>query len=91
MKKVRLMLLSFTVLATVGAALAFNANGLVRFCTAAIVNNSCINVFCANDRTGNHDSTFGLWMCTTPTSGNVTNPCPPTVPCNTASAKIRLD
>jgi len=94
MKKVKLMLLSFTVLATVGGVLAFNVKGPLRFCTAATVNNSCINVFCANDKTGSLHS-GSPWMCTTPTSGLIFNPCKnssgTTLPCNTASVQIHLD
>ena len=94
MKKLKLMLLSFTVLAIVGGALAFNVKGPQRFCTAALVNNSCLNVACANDRTGSNNSMFPL-ICTTPTSGLIFTPCKnafgTALQCNAASVRILLD
>ena len=94
MKKVKLMLLSLTVLATVGGALAFSVKGPQRFCTAATVNNSCVNVACPNDRTGIQNGTQPF-ICTTPTSGIVATPCKnaagTTLPCNATSVRILLD
>jgi len=91
MKKVKLMLVSLSVLAIVGAALAFNVKGDQRFCTAATVNSSCQNVFCPSDKTG--DPLAGQpFICTTPTSGIVATPCKnavgATLPCNATSVTI---
>lgn len=93
MKKIKLMLLSLTVLATVGAALAFNVKGTERFCTAAPnTNGTCPNA-CPNDRTGNF-ITGQPFICTTPTSG-LSNPCQnssgTTLTCGATSVQVRLD
>lgn len=94
MKKIKLMLLSFALLAAVGGALAFNAKGLERFCTANPNANGTCPHACPSDRTGNFRS-GSPWMCTTPTSGIVVTPCRnasgATLPCNTASVEIQLD
>jgi hypothetical protein len=79
MKKVKLMLLSFFVLAIVAGALAFNAKGSVEMCYAAtspgpdFCGTTLLPKACPNRTTkGNFGSSF---VCTAPTSGIFQRPC----------------
>ena len=76
MKRVKLMLLSLTVLAVVGGALAFNVKGTTLWCTASpdAFGNcpaTCINF---NPKGLAFDANVAR-ICTTTTSGVGTRPC----------------
>jgi len=82
MKRVKLMLLSFCVLAAVAGALAFKAKGTLKFCYVAA--NTSGPDFCKDNGTikkcptetikGN-TTTGQFFFCTTPTTGNSSSPC----------------
>lgn len=90
MKKVKLMLLSFCVLAIVAGALAFKSKGNLKFCYAAVETSS---PFCGTEQSpkacpnytsrGASGSTF---LCTTPTTGNIGSECS-NVNCSTISVQ----
>lgn len=84
MKKVKLMLLSLSILAVVGGALAFAAKTGIQFCIAPTILDSNGNItcpsFCPNLgklKSGPVTSN----VCTTITSGDPENPCPPQTIC----------
>ena len=91
MKKVKLMLLSLSILAVVGGALAFTAKGSNKFCTAVInpANPYC-NKACPNF-TERLLANAGDFICTTTTTGVLLRPCKDinnvTLPCVAASAQ----
>jgi hypothetical protein len=63
MKKVKIMLLSLTILAVVGAALAFKAREITKFCTA-VYNDGC-PAKCPNLVTSKSTNESGPVYCTT--------------------------
>jgi hypothetical protein len=76
MKRVKLMLLSLTVLAVVGGALAFNVRGAINYCTAKPDTNGNCPATCINfNVTGGAIDTSVPLVCTTTTSGISTRPC----------------
>jgi hypothetical protein len=84
MKKVKLMLLSLSVLAVVGGALAFTAKNSPKVCTVvADQNANCPELFCP-DLASIKATTDNIWLCTTPSVNSdckvpgTTNP----LPCN---------
>lgn len=96
MKKVKIMLLSLSLVAVVGGALAFKSTYNRTFCTAPTSvdgSQACVNVTCPNKVSG---STFvdgeGDFICTTQTGGNIEDPCPNTLNCDAAaSVQIKGD
>ena len=79
MKKVKLMLLSFCVLAIVAGALAFKSKGSLKFCYAAVETSF---PFCGTEQNPKACPNFAnkvgpgtTWLCITPTSGNVGSEC----------------
>lgn len=75
MKRVKLMLVSLSVLAVVGGALAFNTKGSNKFCTALPDNGACPNS-CPNfNSKGLATTGVTKAMCTTFTSGSTDTPC----------------
>jgi hypothetical protein len=81
MKRVKLMLLSFSVLAVVAGALAFNAKGTTDMCYAATVAgpNYCGTTLspksCPTRTTKGDFKSGATFVCTAPTSGNSNSPC----------------
>jgi hypothetical protein len=82
MKKVKLMLVSLTVLAVVGGALAFTAKQGDQFCTAEVdALSSCPAEFCP-DLASITPTTDPIFLCSTPSVNNgcvvpgTTNPLP---------------
>jgi hypothetical protein len=63
MKKIRIMLLSFTLLAVVGGAFAFRANFLVKYCTTDANENPTAG-FCTFDASNNKTCPDELWATT---------------------------
>jgi hypothetical protein len=91
MKKVKLMLLSLSILAVVGGALAFTARSGITYCTAPTVNelNQC-NTTCPDPAKLN--VTGEVWICTTPTSLDAAHPCErdgAALPCNTSIQAVK--
>jgi len=60
------MLLSLSILAVVGGALAFTVKSGTRFCTALPVSNACTNVVCPTG-TPLQAGGVGEYLCTAPT------------------------
>jgi hypothetical protein len=90
MKKVKLMLLSLSVLAVVGGALAFTAKQTFRYCTAPTVSGQqCKNIACPteNARITTVDPT--IFVCTAATIGG-SQPCSG-VNCETTSVGIKVE
>jgi cytochrome oxidase Cu insertion factor (SCO1/SenC/PrrC family) len=93
MKRVKLMLLSFCVLAAVGGALAFKAKGTLNFCyaTANVVgpdfckDNGVVKK-CIDHTIKGKTTTQNFWFCTTPTVVG-SDPCPATLDCGLISVK----
>jgi len=77
MKKVKLMLLSLSILAIVAAALAFTVKGNARLCTALPDSSfPFCDKDCPNDnRKLKLNTGSGNSLCTAPTNGNSANPC----------------
>jgi len=81
MKKVKLMLLSFSVLAVVAGALAFNVKGTRDMCYAATsgTSNFCGTTSspkaCPNRTLKGGFLSGTTFICTTTTSGDSNNPC----------------
>jgi hypothetical protein len=74
MKKVKLMLLSLSILAVVGGTLAFKARGSFDYCTAPTVENqSCSTQACPTR--GDLKDGGSIFVCTTTTSLNADFPC----------------
>jgi hypothetical protein len=63
MKKIKLMLLSFSILAVVGGALAFTAKDGYRYCSAPTVGGSCDHA-CPN-RVQLTETQPGIFICIT--------------------------
>ena len=75
MKKVKLMLVSLSILAVVGAALAFKARVNPQICTAPTVNGTCpANYFCPTPKKVQPGGPSDF-ICTTPTIANGSDLC----------------
>jgi hypothetical protein len=93
MKKVKLMLLSLSILAVVGGALAFTAKTGPLYCTAntVLVNGvtTCPD-FCHTE--GKIQAGVGTDnICTTTTSADPDNPCPPEIFCKRTNPGFRVE
>ena len=98
MKRVKLMLLSFCILAVVAGALAFKAKGTLDFCTAPTksINPTLAcpsNYACPTENT-KLLANDGAFICTAATSGFAATPCKvngnpsgATILCGTTSAQ----
>jgi hypothetical protein len=79
MKKVKLMLLSLSILAVVGGALAFTARGAYDFCTAPTVDENptlaCLNQACPTRASLKDGTSEDKFICTTTTSLVSSRPC----------------
>jgi hypothetical protein len=76
MKRVKLMLLSLTVLAVVGGALAFNVKGITKYCTASPDSFGNCPATCVNYQpNGLQFNAPSPLICTTTTSGINIRPC----------------
>jgi hypothetical protein len=99
MKKVKLMLLSLSVLAVVAGALAFTAKGNLKFCTAAIEGSSPFcNKACPTYVTTLTTVAPNTFICTAPTSNNSDFPCKVggnplngDISCGTNSSHVRFE
>jgi hypothetical protein len=81
MKKVKLMLVSLSVLAVVGGALAFTAKSGTQFCsTLADQSSVCANFTCPN-LAKIKATTDAVFICTAQSVDNVCNPGGVTVQC----------
>jgi hypothetical protein len=72
MKKVKLMLLSLSILAVVGGALAFTAKTGQKFCTAKYTN-ACPQKCPTPAQL--KDGSSSDFVCTTPTTNDIDHPC----------------
>jgi hypothetical protein len=96
MKRIKLMLLSLTVLAVVGGALAFNVRGVTKYCTATPDVFGICPAVCVDFQTKGlvFDPNAPL-VCTTTTSGISTRPCKDAnlndLPCTLTSTSYKDD
>lgn len=67
MKKVKLMLLSLSIFAVVGGALAFTVKDLDRVCTAKVNSNGSCPQFCPTPKNLATLNPTGAFVCTAPT------------------------
>jgi hypothetical protein len=94
MKKVKLMLLSLSILAVVAGALAFKVNTGVQICTAAVKTDGTCPAFCPSPRFL-ADTPPTQFICTAPTIVGGINACQTdathTTACNVNSVLSALE
>jgi len=93
MKRIKLMLLSLSVLAVVGGALAFTAKTGPFYCTAPTVEGvSCENITDGCPAFNQLKETTGAFICTTTSTLVASRPCNfangNVIPCTTTSAQL---
>jgi hypothetical protein len=93
MKRIKLMLLSLSILAVVGGALAFTVKTSPLYCTAntVLVNNvTTCPVFCPDE--GKIQIGAGTdYICTTTTSQDPEDPCPNTLGCTSTNPGFKVE
>jgi hypothetical protein len=94
MKKVKLMLLSFSVLSVVAGALAFKARTGLDYCTAPTKSTNpstaCAKK-CPTRHTNLKEDNTATFICTAPTTGSIT-PCQVSgvdIDCSAASVQVK--